>query len=128
MRYCGDWLFWVNICRQGEVFESGKFLNYFRRHINNVSSSATRDGLDFLEGNEIYEYVLRNCSPNPDQIKNAGRARLAYYNGLRDQYSPETDKTVRDSLRKIGLKPPSAFRRIRSNVFRRAWPLIKGRL
>lgn len=48
-KFCGDWLFWVLIARQGEVAVSGKRLNYFRKHAADVSSRAQREGLLYRE-------------------------------------------------------------------------------
>ena len=31
-RYCGDWLFWVEMAMQGDVIQVYKYLNYFRQH------------------------------------------------------------------------------------------------
>ncbi|HET7119414.1 MAG TPA: glycosyltransferase family 2 protein [Hanamia sp.] len=57
MKYCGDWYLWVNICLNGSVFESGKYLNYFVRHNNSTITNASRNGLDFIEGNKIFKFI-----------------------------------------------------------------------
>lgn len=57
-RYCGDWLFWIGICQQGEVVRVNRKLNYFRQHPNKVSPGAEKDGLHFLEGGAIMEYMI----------------------------------------------------------------------
>ena len=48
-RLCGDWLFWISIAQQGDVFSSGKVLNYFRKHDKDVSGPAIKSGLLYLE-------------------------------------------------------------------------------
>lgn len=48
-KFCGDWLFWIEMASLGNVFISGKVLNYFRKHKGDVSSKAYRSGLFFLE-------------------------------------------------------------------------------
>lgn len=48
-KFCGDWLFWILIARQGNVFISGKYLNYFRKHGKDVSGKATLNGLIYSE-------------------------------------------------------------------------------
>lgn len=55
-RYCGDWLFWSNICQKGKVFEIQKKLNYFRQHTAKVSPNAEKEGLYFSEGNKVIQY------------------------------------------------------------------------
>lgn len=48
-KFCGDWLFWIELCRHGDVFVSGKLLNYFRKHDKDVSGKAFKSGLNFIE-------------------------------------------------------------------------------
>jgi glycosyltransferase involved in cell wall biosynthesis len=60
MRFCGDWFFWVNLSIQGNVHISGKYLNYYLRHDNNVATRAIKEGVDFLEGNKIFEFIVSN--------------------------------------------------------------------
>ena len=52
-RYCGDWLFWSEICKQGDVISVNKKLNFFRQHLNKVSPGAEKEGLYFTEGGEV---------------------------------------------------------------------------
>lgn len=49
-RYCGDWSFWLDICLQGKVVQVTDKLNYFRQHLNKVSTHSRSNGDDFLEG------------------------------------------------------------------------------
>lgn len=49
-RYCGDWSFWLDICMQGKVVQVTDKLNYFRQHLNKVSTRSRTNGDDFLEG------------------------------------------------------------------------------
>ena len=48
-RFCGDWLFWVELARLGKVHISGKLLDYYRQHPQNVSTGVYRSGLNFVE-------------------------------------------------------------------------------
>jgi glycosyltransferase involved in cell wall biosynthesis len=43
-RYCGDWLFWGYVCQHGKVIEVCQKLNRLRRHENEVSSRAEKNG------------------------------------------------------------------------------------
>ncbi len=56
-KYCGDWLFWVEIARQGDVIRINEKLNFFRQHSNKVSPAAEKEGLYFLEGYAVIDYV-----------------------------------------------------------------------
>ena len=74
-KFCGDWLFWVGLARHGSLHASGKTLNYFRKHKNDISGNATKNGLELVETiavlNSMYEEKLIN-----DQEFNKGLKRL----------------------------------------------------
>lgn len=59
-KFCGDWLFWIEIARQGDVFISGKTLNYFRKHDKDVSTNAFNSGLSYEEHFLLIKY-LEKC-------------------------------------------------------------------
>lgn len=48
-RFCGDWVFWSEMVSQGDVFISGKLLNYFRSHNTDVSTGMYKSGNSFIE-------------------------------------------------------------------------------
>lgn len=58
-RYCGDWLFWVKLLAKADIYVDGNFHNYFRRHDNNVSGNAEKNGLAFLEGIQVYGAIRK---------------------------------------------------------------------
>ncbi len=58
-RFCGDWLFWIELSRHGNVFISGKLLNYFRKHENDVSSKAGIDGVNFIEELKMFHLLYK---------------------------------------------------------------------
>lgn len=50
MRYCGDWLFWIEQIRKGAaVIEIHEKLNHFRKHGTNVTSLGTEEWVSFRE-------------------------------------------------------------------------------
>lgn len=62
MRFCGDWYFWVQLALLGDVHESGKYLSYFYKHGNDVTSKATTQGLFFIEGYKVMLYIKENVA------------------------------------------------------------------
>lgn len=50
MRFCGDWRFWFELARKGNVIQVGRKLNRFRQHLAKVSNSASKAGLTYTEG------------------------------------------------------------------------------
>jgi len=104
MEYCGDWLFWVNICFKGKVYISGKYLNYYLRHTNNVTTSATKKGYDFLEGNKIFHFILQSITVDNALITSALRMKVFRYLTLKKKFlDKKTDRAVVKSL--LGLHP-----------------------
>ncbi len=55
-----DWLFWCSIAMQGKVAFYPSKLNFFRKHTNNTSLKATRQGLFVVEGFQVLSYLKRN--------------------------------------------------------------------
>jgi len=58
-KFCGDWLFWIEIAKQGNVFISGKYLNYFRKHDNDVSSKFYNNSENYLEEIKLLKIFLQ---------------------------------------------------------------------
>lgn len=57
-RFCGDWLFWMNICIQGEVIEVCRQLNSFRQHLNKVTTKAGKTGKDWKEVASVLRHFI----------------------------------------------------------------------
>jgi glycosyltransferase involved in cell wall biosynthesis len=53
----GDWLFYIELAKQGDVFISGKVLNYFRNHDKDVSGGMYRTGANYLEELQILKIL-----------------------------------------------------------------------
>lgn len=47
--FCGDWLFWIEMANENEIYISGKIINYFRKHKDDVSSKFYNSGMNFKE-------------------------------------------------------------------------------
>lgn len=59
-KFCGDWLFWVELCRYGDVHISGRLLNYFRKHDNDISGKAGKSGLEIIEMLKVLNSLFSN--------------------------------------------------------------------
>lgn len=57
-RYAGDWVFWFEIARQGDVLFVNKVLNYFRQHGANTTIKSQKRGENYQEFFKIQEYFL----------------------------------------------------------------------
>lgn len=56
--YVGDWYFWLNLIKETKVFRAGERLNFFRRHSQNVSSLADKNGLQIIEGWQVVRPII----------------------------------------------------------------------
>ena len=57
-RGCGDWLFWIDLCEQGNVIFFKEALCHFRQHSTNTTTENTISGNFLLEIYEIYKQSL----------------------------------------------------------------------
>lgn len=48
-KFSGDWLFWILLAQHGDVYVSGKCLNYFRKHPKDVTSPSLKNGVGYNE-------------------------------------------------------------------------------
>lgn len=60
MRCSGDWLFWVEMARLGQVIEVYKKLNYFRYHQASASTQAKKIGKSLEEDMIVVEQIERH--------------------------------------------------------------------
>lgn len=65
-KVCGDWYIWSNFILQGKAAYLPKYLNSFRRHANNQSSSGNveKEKLLFLESLAVTNSILSKIKAN----------------------------------------------------------------
>lgn len=54
----GDYLFWIEIARQGYVYKNSKILDHFRQHDLKVTPNSVASGTQFYEVHKVYKYLL----------------------------------------------------------------------
>lgn len=57
-RFCGDWLFWIELALHGDVMICGRLMNYFRKHESDITGMALRTGLASLEELKLGAYLM----------------------------------------------------------------------
>ncbi len=67
--FCGDWLFWIEIAQQGDVFISGRVLNYFRKHGGDVSGKSYANGTFYIEYLAIVQHLQQTGLLSTTEIK-----------------------------------------------------------
>lgn len=78
MKYAGDWLFWIEQIRKGNVIEIHKKLNYFRKHAENTTSKGDNNGNAIEEIAFIKNFLYHNV-PLSYKKRLIDKARF-YYN------------------------------------------------
>lgn len=56
----GDYLFWIYICEQGNVYFENNSLNHFRQHVNSTTEQNKKSAGIFLENLKIHDYLQAN--------------------------------------------------------------------
>lgn len=74
MRYSGDWLFWAEMARQGEVIEVYEKLNRFRLHKHSATKKAVASGEGIREDMHIVKLI-------EDSLSDLGRLRKVVRHG-----------------------------------------------
>jgi glycosyltransferase involved in cell wall biosynthesis len=86
-KLCGDWLFWILLALEGNVFISGKYLNYYRVHEQTVRNKTWREGYYYSEAASIYEVVASKLSVAPQERERAVQTLLTMYFKDEDKFS-----------------------------------------
>lgn len=100
MRYSGDWLFWVEMARQGNVIEIYEKLNLFRLHINSTTQKAVASGEGIFENMFIVSQIEKYF-PNLRKQKKIMRHGSFYKDIKRAKVSAELKYKLFDKLTKL---------------------------
>jgi glycosyltransferase involved in cell wall biosynthesis len=66
LRFAGDWAFWIDIAVRGNVFVSGRVLNYFRKHNKDVTTSILTSGYHYSEEIDVLNILKQKNYINTD--------------------------------------------------------------
>lgn len=93
-RFCGDWLFWIELCRHGNVFISGKLLNYFRKHAGDVSSKAIKEGISTVEELKMFHLLYTRGWISYAEFVQSYKSAYGHYKTVERQMSNERRKEI----------------------------------
>lgn len=97
-KYTGDWLFWIEIAKQGKVFISGKYLNFFRKHDKDVTGKAFISGVNFTEAIKILNILKKDSIITEGQYQSSLLHRYKAFQNTKETITPELRKGVEDSF------------------------------
>lgn len=98
-RFCGDWYFWIQLSRFGKVHISGKVLNYFRKHGNDVSGKAYASGLNFIEEIRILNMMYLDKLIDEQTYNKAYKKKFFEYWLVKDKIDLGNKKIIEKLLR-----------------------------
>ena len=78
MRYCGDWMFWLEIAMQGKVVNISRKLNYFRQHISQTTKGKN-SGQGVIENLKIIKRIENLFPTIPASKRRLCYGRLSRY-------------------------------------------------
>ena len=57
---CGDWIFWIEMAKLGNVAVISSPLNFFRRYSETNTSITSKKGLTDIEDKRVFDYMIAN--------------------------------------------------------------------
>jgi glycosyltransferase involved in cell wall biosynthesis len=108
-KLCGDWAFWVEIARQGDVFVSGKLLNYFRKSEQGVSGKIFATGNNFVEEVRILTFLKGEALVSDNQFKHCLLYKYLRFNAHKSNYSDHVNTDIVQAFFHIENKSYSLF-------------------
>jgi glycosyltransferase involved in cell wall biosynthesis len=97
-KMCGDWQFYIELARQGDVFISGKVLNYFRKHDKDVSGKMYGTGANYLEEIDILTNLSHSGLITAEEFKKHILNKYISFLVSRHLFSTEMNKVIENKF------------------------------
>jgi len=101
-KMCGDWQFYIELAMQGQVFISGKVLNYFRKHDKDVSGKVYGSGANYPEEIDILTSLLDNALISAEEFKQLLLKKYIFFFGARHLFSTEMIEVIKNKFYQSG--------------------------
>jgi glycosyltransferase involved in cell wall biosynthesis len=99
-KFAGDWLFWILLAIKGDVFISGKCLNFFRKHQGDVSNKFYNSGLNYIEELLLLDHIYKYDIINRQKLFNILKIKYISFRINRHKYSPYIQKLIKEHFMK----------------------------
>lgn len=93
-KMCGDWQFYIELAAQGQVFISGKVLNYFRKHGKDVSGKMYRTGANYLEEIDILTGLINASLITIEEFKKHILTKYLFFLAARNGFTTEMNNVI----------------------------------
>jgi len=97
-KLCGDWLFWINMVYQGDVFISNKVLNYYRRTDENLTSKLYASGYNFIEELKMFQIIKAQNKEESLFVNNSIFNRYNSFQRRKDRFNSEETGLILDAF------------------------------
>lgn len=97
-KMCGDWQFYIELAGQGEVFVSGKVLNYFRKHDKDVSGKMYGTGANYIEEIDILTGLSESSLITPEEFKRHILNKYLFFLVARNGFTTEMNKVIENKF------------------------------
>lgn len=105
MRYCGDWLFWIEQIRKGGIVEVHAKLNYFRKHTANTTAKGAENANSLAE----IAYIRNKLYSLFGDTEAVAHDKCRFYRIVK-QYPKITSERRRELLRMIAQEAHVTWR------------------
>ena len=116
-KFSGDHLFWIQIAMQGKVHISGKLLNYFRKHDQDVSSKAYKSGLNFVEALRILNWMYDKKLISDRTYAAGFKKQFKAYWAVRNSIDPVNNTLIKEYFNQPKTAKASKFKLLPSAVW-----------
>lgn len=116
-KFCGDWFFWLQIARHGKTAISGKILNYFRKHDNDVSGKAYKSGLNLIEEIKVTNWMFNDKLIDEKTYVKAFRKQYKAYFKVRNVINKVYKAEVESLLAKPASKKVKLYKFLPSAIW-----------
>lgn len=101
-KLCGDWRFWIELANCGKVHVSGRVLNYFRKHGEDVSGKMYKSGLNYLEELRVFQALFESrYVRGPQYLKGIKQIFKRYFRS-RHLLTSEVREKVEKQFQEVG--------------------------
>jgi glycosyltransferase involved in cell wall biosynthesis len=97
-KFCGDWLFYISILQQTDIFVSGKVLNYFRNHDKDVSTIYFSTGKNLIENIRLYEVLYQRNIIDKSRLKQLITRQYLIFTGAKTGIAKEYHKEIESAF------------------------------
>ena len=123
-KFCGDWFFWGVVATCGNVFISGKALNYFRNHAGDVSTKSYNTGLNYLEEIEVLQWFSNKRLINKSEFHSAINEKYRRFIWHKHLLPRENMRLCKEKF-EYHIKKPVIYLLICENINKKCITLLK---